>query len=99
MKKLFIVSVDDATKEQRNAFTSALRTKHKGCGFWHHIENTWIIIDPTGELKASPLSDEILSLMPKATIMVLQAKPLDYSAYAPVAGHKWLEALESEDWT
>ena len=91
-KKLFIVNVDsEATKDQRDAFTTFLRSKHSNGGCWHHLPFTWLIADPVGALKAVALRDRLKVMMPGVTTLVVEVAPQDWATLGSKSAQGWLE--------
>jgi hypothetical protein len=89
MRRLFFVAVGAAaTKEQRDAFTTSLQTSP--AGFWHHTEYSWLIVDLPDTRTAASLRDQLGTIMPGVTTIVLRVIPRDWAAFAPTTGHKWL---------
>jgi hypothetical protein len=90
MKRMFIVCVgSSATKAQRDAFTQKIT--EAGVGSWHHIEHSWLLIDLAGVYTAAVLRDDLREMMPGVYVFVAKVKPEDYAAFAPSAGHPWLQ--------
>lgn len=91
MKKVFVLVVDvDATQAERDAFTNWLRVTKPGVGFWHHLANAWIIVDPRGRFTPSTLQQKANELIPKANKLVFQVEESSWIAFAPTDSHQWL---------
>lgn len=86
----FVIIVEDATKTQRDAFTSWL--KESPYGFWHYITTMWIVADSKGEMDATSWREKAHEFMPNATIISLQLEGVrDWACMAPEKSFGWLE--------
>lgn len=86
---VFFVTVDgDATRAQRDAFTNYLLEQK--WGFWHHISNSWLVVDALNKCTAASIRDEIMKLMPRVSTIIVEATPTDYAGYSSKTGHEWL---------
>lgn len=83
MKKRFIVSLDSETPEQEKEFVEYLRSN--GCGWWHWINNTWMIVDSKGEQTASRLRDDLDKIFPAVRKIVFELRGTDdtWSGFGP----------------
>jgi len=57
MKKRYIICVNDSNKEQNNLFMEYI--KENGLGWWHYIDNFWLLTDISGKLSASIIRDQL----------------------------------------
>ena len=57
MKNKFIVSVDQFSDENVRIFAEFL--KCYGCGWWHWIQNIWLVIDYTEKLTAEIIANKL----------------------------------------
>lgn len=55
MKNRFIVCVDNSTKSQDNQFIEFLNENR--LGWWHYLQNTWMIVDSSGQITITDLRD------------------------------------------
>lgn len=53
MKKRYIVSINNASNDQEKAFVQYIKAKN--FGWWHWINNTWLIIDYDGKSSAAEI--------------------------------------------
>lgn len=71
MKKRFIVAVDSSTPEQEQAFREWIA----GRGWWHWLNNFWLIADSSGEMTASEILDRVRGCYPNVDCVVLELRP------------------------
>jgi hypothetical protein len=83
VKKRFIVAVESGTKEQQDAFTEYLRGQ--GFGWWHWIDNLWLLVDSTGKTTGSDLTSQVNATFPTLNCMVfeLSADGDTWAGYGP----------------
>jgi|GEM_PF-2224719 hypothetical protein len=87
--KRFVLLVDDATQEQQNAVTSHFRNKPQG--FWHIFSDAWLLMDPTEALTVYSLRDQLKSLVPGATTLVLPIdNAVNWAGFGKTESFKWL---------
>lgn len=55
MKKRYIVCVNNSTKEQDEKFVEFIKSKN--LGWWHWLNNTWLLVDDSGILTAADIRD------------------------------------------
>ena len=88
---VFFVGVDaDASRAQRDAFTTYLRNQPR-VAFWHHISHTWLISTSSPDFTAATFRLKLRQLMPDITTIVVKAEPQNYATYSSKTGHKWLQ--------
>lgn len=70
MSKRYIVAVDSSTKEQANAFSEFL--KSNGLGWWHWLDNFWLIVDTRDQFSASKIRDKLGETHPRVHNLVIE---------------------------
>ena len=60
MKKRFIVSVDNFTKEQDQLFIKYI--EENGLEWWHWLSHTWLLVNPSGNISIEVLRDKVLEI-------------------------------------
>ncbi len=70
MSKRFIVALNSSTTQQDEAFTAYI--KAKGLGWWHWLSNIWLVYDPTGDLTARQLRNDLMDIYPNVYTIVLE---------------------------
>lgn len=70
MKKRFIVALSSSTSERDEAFTGYIKAKN--LGWWHWINNFWLLADSSGQLTAEKLRDDLDDLYPKVRKMIFE---------------------------
>ncbi|TAK63876.1 MAG: hypothetical protein EPO24_03775 [Bacteroidetes bacterium] len=82
MKKIFIVAVQDLTKEQTETFRDFLSSKR--CGWWHWIEGFWLVTTDTSEITCSVIRDSLQKTSPQGNKLVIEVKGVeDWSGFGP----------------
>jgi hypothetical protein len=88
MSKLIVLTTDESTKEQRDAFTNYLQTTNHG--FWHWFPEVWIV-DPAEQLEAAALRGKAREHMPSAAVLVLRFDcDADWAGFLTETQVKWL---------
>jgi hypothetical protein len=88
--RFFAIAVDNATPVECQAFTSSL-SADKSFGYWHWMNNLWIVQDPYPTSTAQVWRLKAERFMPNATIAVIQFSPdQGWAIRGPAAGNEWL---------
>ena len=90
--KRFIVAASPLSEHQTNAITALFRS---GYGWWHWIENLWLVTDRSETLTCTTIRDQIKGVAPNARIMVINADDPDNWAGTASSGRatemfKWI---------
>lgn len=72
MKNRFVVGIDSMSTEQESAFVDYLRSN--GYGWWHWINNFWLVVDISNTLTSAKLRDDLMEIAPKTNLLVIQIK-------------------------
>ena len=88
-RKIFMVVVDDAKKEQRDAFTQSFKDTPNG--FWHYTDKAWVITTRDTTMNVLTLRDKAAELMPEATILVVAVEPTVWASKATKEANEWLQ--------
>lgn len=88
MAVFFVTVDDDATRAQRDAFTNYVRKQE--WGFWHHVSNSWLIVDSSNRCTAAQLREKVKELMPKVSMIAIKVEPQDYATFSRKSGFQWL---------
>lgn len=70
MKKRFIVTTNPTTVEQDEVFQRWINDQ--GFGWWHWLNQTWLLIDFSGRWTASEIRDRLLEGIPKLRCLVIE---------------------------
>ena len=82
----FAIGVSDMSSEEDGKLRDYL--KENGYGWWHWIENLWLVIDTSGKLTAGDLFDALRGIAPEKWNIVLEIEQVkDWAGYGP-AGKK-----------
>ena len=57
MKKRYIVCVNKSKKDQNEEFLKYIRQQR--FGWWHYLDNTWLIVDPKGTSEIGQIRDKV----------------------------------------
>lgn len=98
MSKRFIVGVDSSTEEQDKAFLSFV--KSHGLGWWHWLENFWLITDSSDQLTASDIRDELGKTYPGVHKLVIELSDSGdtWSGYGPKSEKRNMFNWLNETW-
>lgn len=98
MKKRYIVCINSSTKEQDQKFLTYLRDN--GFGWWHHLKNTWLIVDLDGTSKINDIRDVTRESYDKEYTMVFQLNEGEgtWSGYGPSSDNKNMFKWIRENW-
>lgn len=89
----FVLIVDDATQEQQNSVTNSL--KDKPYGFWHHLSDVWLLVDPNDQQTPASLRDYLKDIVPGATTLVLRIDDKHaWAGFGVPDNFKWVR----DDW-
>jgi hypothetical protein len=69
MKNRLVMGVDALTKEQEKEFVEYLRGRK--CGWWHWIDNFWLITTTASDFLPSEIRDELVRIAPEVRVLVL----------------------------
>lgn len=95
MKKRFIVLLDSETREQNKKFKSYI--KEDKYNWWHWLNNSWLVIDESGELTAAKLRTDLADFFPGVHKLVIELKDKNdtWAGYGPSTEDenmfKWLK--------
>ena len=89
MRGRFILITNPADQDLVTNYIQRLHKQH-GVGWWHWVDNVWLISDRLGQIASIGLRDEIRKIVgSEATILVFQVSEADWTAYAPKGSHDW----------
>lgn len=89
----FVVACAPAAPTENQAITNSIRAlaeASKQVGWWHHIENVWLVTDISDRTAQSWQS--YLKTFTKGTLLVAEVRPVDWSAYVSKAAADWLHS-------
>ena len=95
MNKRFAVALDSSTKAQNEEFVKYIRDN--GYGWWHWIDNFWLLTSSSGELTAEKLRDDLGEIYPGVHKIVLELRGDNdiWSGFGPKSENKnmftWLK--------
>lgn len=70
MMKRYVLAVDSSTKEQNDAFLAFVKVT--GLGWWHWLDNFWLLADDSDNLSAVTIRDKANECYPGVHKLVLQ---------------------------
>jgi hypothetical protein len=99
MKKRFIIATAEATPEQNKAFLQKIN--EAGAGWWHWINNFWLIADWKGQFSVAELRDLIKELYPGADMIVIELNEYDdtWASYGPERAGRSMSKWLRETWS
>ena len=98
MRKRFIVSLASSSKAQNDAFLQAI--KEKNVGYWHWLDNTWLITNSSGALSASELISMVKSTHPGIYCLVteIHSSGTTWAGFGPKSEEKNMFKWLHENW-
>jgi len=70
MRNKFVILVDSSNKLRDKKFADFLR--NSSFGWWHWLNNAWLVVDGSGEMTLSELKDKVKSRFPKDRFIILE---------------------------
>lgn len=98
MKNFFIVAAQNLSKEQEKVLIAYLG--QNGCGWWHWIENYWLIVDPRQILTTEIIRDEISRIsnnQSRSLVLEVQANS-NWNGYGPNSPERNMGKWLDENW-
>ncbi|KTS27614.1 hypothetical protein [Pantoea stewartii] len=88
MRRKFAVALNSSSVEQNEKFKKFIN--ENGLGWWHWIENFWLLTDPKGKFTASDIRDKLNEIFPKVRCIVLSIdnEENSWSGYGPTSEKK-----------
>lgn len=98
MKKRFIVALDSSTSEQDKIFINYLKAKN--VGWWHWLNNLWLIYTDTGDLTARKIRDDLNVIYPTTNkiIFELSGDSDTWSGFGPSSEERNMFKWIHENW-
>jgi|SRR5579863_882015 len=69
MKKLFVVTTNPTTVDQDKSFQEWIAPRF---AWWHWMNQTWLLVDPSGQYDASEIRDKCQTCFPQVYTMVIE---------------------------
>ena len=88
MSRRFVILTHSASAIEQQAIRGALGT----LGWWHHLPQSWLVIDPSESVTLVSLRDKIIAAAPSMTFYILEI-PVGstWGGKAPVHMREWLD--------
>lgn len=98
MKKRFVVALDSSNKSQNDSFVEYI--KDKGYGWWHWIDNFWLLTDSSGNLTAAKLRTDLGEIYPGVHKLVLELRGNDddWAGFGPNSEKKNMFSWLKSNW-
>ena len=82
MTKRFVIGVDNTTADEDKKFCDFLDENQ--CSWWHWVDNLWLVIDTSDELKADEIRDALgLAARGKSCLVTEVEGPTDWAGFGP----------------
>ena len=100
-RRRFVVALDSTTKEQNDGFREFI--KDNGLLWWHWLDDTWLIVDPSGKFTAHDMVVEAMPRYPEVHLLVIQLDPTGdrWSGFGPNTEEsnmfEWLQETWGQD--
>jgi hypothetical protein len=72
MRKRFVVATNATTALEDQAFKDTLKATFPGLGWWHRLDELWLITDDQGRLDARQLRDIAKECFSRKKLLVLE---------------------------
>lgn len=101
MRRKFVVAVDSSTPEQAEKLGEYI--KNNGLGWWHWLNNFWLLTDQYGKKTASDIRSDLKDIFPGVHLLVLQIdrEGDTWSGFGPSGDKKdmfaWLKSTWDKD--
>ena len=96
MSRYFVIGIDSTNKSQADAIREWI--EGEGINWWHWVDGMWLLISDKRDLRVSTIRDQINTLAPGVTNLVIEVKPITWSGFGPKSEardmFKWLR----ENW-
>jgi hypothetical protein len=94
MKRHFLIATDNLSRDDSRAVSDHIKALK--VGWWHWIDNLWLIATEKDEVDATDLRDAIIELVAPANVLVVEfAEPVTWAGYGPSTNRKnmfaWLQ--------
>ena len=97
MSSSFVVGVEGLNEKEEEAILDALRDC--GCGWWHWIENIWLIEHPSDEMRAAEIRKLVKDrLEGNNNVVVLRISCTDWATYGPESEERSFAKWLKEHW-
>jgi len=70
MSKRYMIALDSGTEKQNDAFIEYINKN--GIGWWHWINNFWLLVDTRDKLSATIIRDELDVIYPNVSKIVFE---------------------------
>jgi hypothetical protein len=88
--KRFMIVIDQAATS--DAAAMSLLIDQGKCGWWHWLNDLWLIVDPDDNASVASWVLKLRKLINTSTkIFIEEVKDGQWSVFAPPASHAWLE--------
>ena len=95
MSRHFVILVDEPPAEMTAAITEIV----KGKAWWHWIEGSWLVYDPTDTFTVTNLRDRLRQVVAGRNHLVLQVDPVTWSGFGPSSGDRNMFNWIKRNWT
>lgn len=98
MKKRYIVCVNKSNKDQNIEFLKYLRQQR--FGWWHYLDNTWLIVDSKGTSKIGDIRDKAKVTFENEYNMIFELKDGEgsWSGFGPNSSSRSMFKWLKENW-
>ena len=98
MSKRFIVAINSSTPQQDLAFKEYARVK--GIGWWHWLNNVWLLYTYSDDLTATQLRDDLGEIYPNIRKLVLELSEGSdtWAGFGPTGAGRSMFAWIRENW-
>ena len=84
MKRRFVVGLNEVPKEQEKEIVRYMNAN--GFGWWHWLDNFWMVIDRQNILSTEKLRDDLRKIAPDTNMMVIEVVGYtSWSGFGPTA--------------
>lgn len=81
MTRRFVILTNELSREQEERFLAYF--KDKGYGWWHWLDNAWLIAMVDKTIEVGDLRDKLNEIAPSVHKLVMEVSPVSWSGYGP----------------
>ncbi|MFC1224559.1 hypothetical protein ACFE6N_12165 [Pedobacter sp. BG31] len=70
MRKKYVISINNSTKDQEQAFVRYIQDKN--WAWWHRLTNTWLIVDARGNSSAASIRTDLKEIFANEYSLVIE---------------------------
>lgn len=93
----FVVCIDGETSNDVSAIKEYVGNQK--FGWWHWIDNVWLLTTSNPEIKATDIRDAIRKLSESKWVIVIEVNSVTWAAYGPETSERSMSKWIKEHWS